>query len=186
MRWALLLTLIWLLVLVQTTLGRLLTFEMAGIGTVGPDLLAALAVFVVFYARSSVDVMLAAAVMGFALDLSTAGAGGSLTVVGPMAIAYVVAARVLHAVREAFFRERHLTRALLTLAFCLIAHGLWVTLQALLARDAASWGEYWRMLAQAGLISLYSSALGPLSLMVFSRLSEWLLVTPPSRSRRKR
>jgi len=186
MRWIVLVLLIWLVVLVQTTLGRLATIEVAGVGTVGPDLLAGLAVFVALYARRATDAMIAAAAMGFALDLSTAGAGGSLTVVGPMAIAYAAAARGVFAVREAFFRDRLSTRAVLTLALCLVAHGLWVTMQAVLARGAASWGEYVRMLAEAGLISLYSALVATATLSLFARLGDWLLVAPPTRARRTR
>jgi len=186
MRWVFFLILMWLLTLVQTSVVGVLGVDLFGAGVIVPDLLGPLAVFVALYVRSVTDAMLAACALGFALDLTTAGTGASATVVGPMAITYALAARGLFRVREAFFRQRLGTRMLLTLLFCLVAHGLWVTAQSLLAYGSTTWGEYARMLGQAAGISAYSALLAPLELWALCNSRNWLLAAPPSRSRRAR
>jgi len=184
-RWIPLLILTYLLVVVQTTLGRLLVFSTA-IGPVGPDLLAPLAVFVAFGARSWPDAMLAAWAMGLAVDLATAGGPAGATVVGPMAVAYALTAGVLFRVREAFFRERVLTQGLLTCAFCLLAHGLWITAQSLLAPGAVPWSLYGRAWGQVAAVGLYTAVLTPLLHYAFSKTRRWILVGSAGAVRRGR
>jgi len=186
MRWILFVILAWLLIVVQTSVGGVLGVDFFSIGVIVPDLLAPLAVFAALYVRSVTDAMLAACVLGFALDLTTAGAGAATTVVGPMAITYALAARGLFQVREAFFRQRVGTRMLLTALFCLVAHGLWVTIQSLLAYKFTTWGEYGRMVLQAAGISGYSALLAPLELWAFCKAQSYLLAVPPGRFRRRR
>lgn len=180
MRWIPLLILGYLVVLFQTTAGRVLTFEVqaASIGTIGPDISALVAVFVALYARSWPDAMLAAWMLGFGVDLTAAGGAGAMTVVGPMAIAYALTAGLLFRLREAFFRERALTQALLALAFCLLTHGAWVTAQWVLAAHGASWGAYWRTLAQAGALACYTAALMPLAHFGLGKCQRWFLLAP--------
>jgi uncharacterized membrane protein len=183
MRWILLVIGIWVLVIVQTTMGQILTFETRWLGAIGPDLLASLAVFVALYAQNAADTMIAAFLLGFALDATAFGGSGGMAVIGPMAIAYGLAARALFAVREAFFRQRVLARIVLTLLFCLFAHGLWVTSQAILAGSAEAWSNYGRMLLQASAISVYSAALAPGMFWVFDRLRRRIMSEPTGRSR---
>ncbi len=183
MRWLVFAIFAWVLILVQTTVGRVLTFQLQGFGTIGPDFLAAAAVFLALYVRRASDAILAVWVLGLALDLTTAGGVGSATVLGPMALAYCLAGRMVFALREAFFRERIAARFLLTLLFCLLAHGLWVTLQSLLAYQHTSGGEYVRMLGQAVGVSLYSALLAPLMLVLFGKLQNWLIAFPAAISR---
>ena len=178
-RWLWFLILAWVAILIQTTVGRIITFETAAVGTVGPDLLAPLAILVALYARRPGEVMLAACLLGLALDLASAGGPGAGAVVGPMAIAYTLAARATLAVREALFREHALVRAVLTLGFCLIAHLGWVTLQSLVAWN---WQEYWRMLAQAVALAAYTALLAPLILLMLDRIRRRLIRLPGRRS----
>ena len=178
MRWIPFVILAYLVVLMQTTLGRFLTFTTAGIGSIGPDLIAMVAVFVAFYVRNWVDGMLAAWVLGLVVDLTTGGAAAAGTVIGPMPIAYALAAGLLFRVREALFRERALTQALLAGGFCLLTHGLWVTVQSLLAYDAMTWSAYGKTLLQAAALAAYTAALMPLAHFALGKVQRWFLVAP--------
>jgi cell shape-determining protein MreD len=185
MRWIFFGMLAYLLVLMQTTGGRILLIEDLGLGTVGPDLLAALAVWCVLYAFRASDAVLAACVLGLVLDLTTAGVGGSRTVVGPMVFGYAFAARLLYAVRDAFFRDRASTRLLMTFLFVLVAHGIWVCLQALFAPGGASWNEFARTLLQAVAVAAYSAVVGWALILLIDRARGWLLLLPAGRSRQR-
>lgn len=186
MRWILFAIVTYILIVVQTTVGRILTLEMRAIGTIVPDLIASLAVFIALYAREATDAMIAGVVLGFALDLTTAGGSGSTAVVGPMAIIYAFAARGLFTVREAFFRERIFTRMLMTLLFCLLTHGLWVTAQSLLGGGSTTWSEYRGMLLQAVMVSVYSALLGPVLIWFFAKKQRWMIRPSPGLWRRTR
>lgn len=186
MRWIPFAILVYVLILVQTTVGRVLMVERLAIGTVGPDLLAPLVVFIALYVRRATDAMIAACVLGFALDLTTAGGSGSDAVVGPMPILYALGARALFEVREAFFRQRILTKIFLTLSFCLFTHFLWVTVQSLLAHRVTAWSEYGLMLVQASAVSAYSAVLAPMLIWVFEKGQRWIVLIPAGRSRRLR
>jgi len=185
MRWGPLVILACVVVLVQTTAGRILTFALPSVGFVSPDLAAIVAVFLALYAASATDAMLAGWMLGLAVDLTAAGGPGHATVVGPMALAYALAAGGLVRVREAFFRERALTQALLAMTFCLACHAAWVSVQSLLNYHELAWSDYWRMMSQVVLSSLYSAALTPLVHYLLARRGRWFLkVAPPRRGRR--
>jgi rod shape-determining protein MreD len=184
MRWIPFLILAYLVVLLQTTAGQFLTIKTAGIGSIGPDLTALVAVFVAFYARNWVDAVLAAWALGLAIDLTAAGGPGAVTVVGPMSIAYCVATGLLFRVREAFFRERALTQALLAWAFCLLAHGLWVTAQSLLAAGEMTWRGYGQTLLQAAALACYTAVLMPMVHFALSKCQRWFLPAPVGPGRR--
>lgn len=187
MRWIVFAILVWFLTLVQTTVGRALMFETDLVGTIGPDLLAPLAVFVALYVRSKTDAAIAACLMGYALDLTTAGGIASSAVVGPMALAYAAAAVVVFKIRDAFFLDRAITRGLLTLLFCLFSHLLWVASQCVLLRGGATWAEFGRMTIQAVAISLYSAVMAMAMIWLFVRIRRWLVLTPAGgRARRRR
>jgi rod shape-determining protein MreD len=186
MRWIPLLILAYLVVLFQTTVGRVLAFTTAGVGTVAPDLIGLLAVFVALYARSWVDAMLAGWALGFAVDLTIAGGTGLPAAVGPMAAAYCLAAGLLVRVREAFFRERALTQALLAWGFCLITHAAWATVQSLLGLGAAAWSAYGQTLLQVLAVACYTALLMPLVHAGLLRCQRWFLAAPVGPGRRKR
>lgn len=185
MRWIPLLILTYLVVLLETTLGRALFINTASLGAVGPDLTALVVVFVAFYARSATDAMLTAWILGFAVDLTVGGAMGAMPVVGPMSIAYSLVAGLLWRVRDAFFRERATTQALLALAFCVLTHGLWVTAQAILASGPGG-GDYGRTLLQAIAGACYTALLMPLAHYGLSKCQRMLLVSPVGPTRRMR
>ena len=184
MRWVPFLILAWVLVLIQTTFGRALTIPTSSLGSIGPDLPALLAVFVTFYVRTWPDAMLAAWALGLAMDLTSAGGTGASTALGPMAIAYSVTAGLLFRVREAFFRERALTQGVLTLGFCLLAHGAWVTGQTFLAAGAVDWSAYGRVMLQAAALACYTAMLMPLAHLGLGKIQRLFLATPVGPGRR--
>ncbi len=177
MRWSGLIIFALAVVLIQATVGRAASFSVAGLGTVMPDLMAVLVVFIALNARSGLDVMLVGGVLGFAVDLAAGGA----TPVGPMAIAYALAARAVYSIREAFFHERLMTRAILTLIFCMLAHWMWVTMQSLLAASTMSWRTYWLMGLQATLGAVFTAIISPPIFMGLSRVRRWFI--PPAMER---
>jgi rod shape-determining protein MreD len=185
MRWIPFLILTYVVLLIQCTAGRVLVIHPEGLAPIGPDLAALVAVFMAFYARGWADAVLAAWVLGLALDL-TAGGGVGATAVGPMALAYAGAAGLLFRVREAFFRERAMTQALLALAFCLLTHTAWVTVQSLLAHGEVTASAYGLMMLQAVALACYSAALMPLVHFVLARCQRWFLTAPVGSGRRRR
>jgi len=185
MRWIPLVILAWVMILLQTTVVQVLTFQRLAIGTVGPDLLACFAVFLALYVPRQIDVLLAAWVLGIMLDLASAGGPGGASVVGPMAIAYVLAAMVVFSARDIFFRDRAFTRVVLTLVFCLIAHVFWVTLQSVLAWRREGWDQYGRMLLQAGALAAYSAAISAVLIPLLTRGRRWLIRVRSGREDRR-
>ena len=184
MRWIPFLILTYVVVLLQTSLVGLITFHFGSIGTVGPDLLAIAAVYVVMHARYGLDAMLAVWVLGLAADLTAGGGTAGLTAVGPMSIAYVVGGGAVYSIREAFFRDRASTKVILALLFCSLAHFVWVSLQSLLAWRAMTGAAYGAMLLQALMLSVYTAALMPLAYFPLSRVGSFILASPTGRPRR--
>jgi rod shape-determining protein MreD len=178
MRWILFLVLGYVVLVAQTSLVQLVTFSTEAAGTVQPDLLALLAALVALYARTGLDAMLAGWALGLAADL-TAGKA-----IGVMPVTYALAASAVWRFREVFFRERLSTRIVLTLLFCLIAHGLWVTAQTLLAWRAMAWGAYGRAMLQAGLLSAYTGVLAAPGGWLLGKALPLVLAAPAGRARR--
>ena len=173
MRWVPFLFATYALMLLQTTLGRLLTFSTDTVGQIGPDLAAVFAVFLALHARGAVDAMAGAWVLGFSIDLLSAGAVEGGACAGMMSLSYMIGAGVVFWAREAFFRDRPLTQAILGALFCLIAHGLWVSGQAARAGD---WGAWRRMVPQMLALTAYTALLTPLAHVMLSRMRRWFLV----------
>jgi cell shape-determining protein MreD len=184
MRWIAFAIAAYVATVLQTTLGHLLTVVAGGVGSVGPDILAGVAVFVCLTVRDGTDALLAAWVLGFCHDLTNGGGPDAVTTIGPMALAYVLAGGLLFRIREAFFRDRAGTRMVLGGLFALVAHAAWVTLQSLLAMRRMAWGAYGAMMLQVLLVALYTGALTPIWFWVLTRLERWLVVSPPGRGRR--
>ncbi len=184
MRWVPFFIFAYLFVLVQTTLGKILTLERLSIGPVGPDLLVLFAVFLALNVRNVTDAMLTGWVLGLLIDLTTAG--GLATCVGPMAILFALAMWILFSLREAIFHNRAVPQMILAAMFCLLTHGLWVFVQSLLAEGAISASTYGRMLLQVGISAVYTGLLMPLGYFLLSRCRGWLLISPPFRRRRAR
>lgn len=174
MRWVPFLFAVYAIMLLQATLGRLLTFSTDTIGQIGPDLAAVLALFLALHARNAVDALAGAWVLGFSIDLLTAGAVEGGVCAGMMSLSYMAGAGAVFFVREAFFRDRPLTQALLGALFCLVAHGLWISGQAARAGDWAAWR---RMAPQMLALSAYTAFLAPLGNALFSRMRRLFLVS---------
>lgn len=184
MRWVPLAILAYAVLLAQTTVGELIRIELPGLGVLRPDLLAMLALFVTLHARSGTDAAIAAWALGFAADLAVGGATGGGTVVGVMALSYAVASGLVYRSREAFFGDRPATQILLGLWFVGVAHGLWVTLQCLLAYPAVGWGQYADLLAQALGVVGYTALLTPIGLWLLKKTERFLISSSPGRSKR--
>ncbi|MCE5279474.1 MAG: hypothetical protein ABFD92_02495 [Planctomycetaceae bacterium] len=178
MRWTLFVVVAYVVLLMQTTVGGLITFPSASLGTIGPDLVAIVGVFIALNARTATMGMLAAWGLGLGLDLTTATAPGCATAIGPMAIAYAVAAGVIFYIREGFYFERPLPQAFLAAVFCLMSHLLWVTYQSVLARGAVLWVSYGQMVLQAVLLSIYTGLLAPIGYLLLRKLRRWLIPVP--------
>ena len=181
MRWIPFVILIYVAVLVQVASGAL-PIQFILTGNIAPDIPAIIAVFFALSLRDPRDAMMAAWSLGLAMDLRLCGMGGAVTAVGPMAIAYTLGAGVIFRVREAFFRERALARALLTLLFCIIVHSMWVTMQTILG---FAWSAWWPAIARAIGISIYTALIAPLVCVVLQRCSGWFIATPARRLRRR-
>ncbi len=185
MRWIPFLILVYAVVLFQCTIGKLLAFDWPVVSNVGPDFLAILAVYVALNVRSGSDAILAGWLLGLAVDLTSAGAGGAVTVVGPMALAYSIGAGLIFKVREAFFREHTLTRAFLTLLFCILVHWIWITAQSLIAGNV-SWSSYSLLFMQLLVLALYTAVLAPLGYIGLSKIRRWIFSSSPGRAGRSR
>ncbi len=185
MRWVWLTILTYVVLLLQTTLAGALAIS-TPVGMVNFDLLAMVAVFVVMHVRDTVDALLAAWGLGLALDLTASGAASG-TVVGAMPVGYVLAAAIICRMREAFFRQHALSQAILTLLFCIIAHGVWVAAQSLMSAGGVGKGSFGSIILQVLAVALYTAVLAPVAHMGMKRLRRGLLVSPGShvRSRRK-
>jgi len=185
MQWVPFIILAWLAVLMQASVGKVLTFSGGSIGAVGPDLAAIVATFFALNVRGWADVMLAAFVLGLGLDLSAGGGAGFASAVGPMPVAYALAAGMVYRIREAFFREHWLTQAMLAAIFCVVAHGLWITWQALLAYRTATWAAYVRMWLQVLSLAGYTAVLMPLGHLALARCQRWFISQAEGRHRRR-
>jgi len=181
MRWIPFLILIYVGILVQVAVGAI-PVRFAITGDIAPDIPAIIAVFFVLSLRDPRDAMMVAWSLGLAMDLMICGMDIAHTAVGPMAISYTLAASVIFRVREAFFRERALARALLVLLFCLIAHSVWVTLQTVLG---FAWSAWWPSIVRAIGNSLYAAMLAPLICIGLQQCGGWFIAAPARRLRRR-
>ncbi len=166
-------------VICQITIGDMFTFSTGGIGRIGPDLLAIVALFVVLHVRESMDAVLAAWMAGMVLDVT---AGGTSSI-GPMAIGYAAAAAVLFSLREVFFSQWMVTQGFLAVLFCLIAHGIWVTAQVTLNNG---WWAYGTMLVQMLALAVYTGLITPIVHAGLARIQKWFLIAPARGRLRRR
>jgi cell shape-determining protein MreD len=183
-RWIFIILLAYAAVLLQTTLVGMVTFNTEALGAIGPDMVAIVAVFLAMHGRQLADVMIAAWLLGMGLDLTVSGGFGSTTVVGPMGIGYALAAAAIYQIREVLFRDWLVTQAVLTLLFCLLAHGLWLVWQSL-AAQAVTWGAFGELLLQALLVSIYSALLAPIGHLMLRPLRSVLIAPGQQRSGRR-
>lgn len=178
MRWVPLVIFSYLFVVLQSTLGRILTLDRLAMGAVGPDFLALMAVFLALQVRSASEAMIGGWVLGMWLDVYTAGGAGPATVIGPMSIAYAVGVGLVFRIREALFRDRAIPQMLLAVFFVFFCHGLWVTVQTI-AAGQLGWGGYGHLLLRVLLSAVYSALLMPLVYMLLMSCRSWLISSPP-------
>ena len=183
MRWIPFIILAYLLIQMQTTIGKVLTFPHTPIGPIGSDLAAILALYLAMQLRSASEVGLACWATGLAVDLASGAAVGAATRVGPMAVSYALGGLLVYRMRDAFFRERMVSQALMGLVLAGVAHLLWVLLQALLS---GQWGAWWPSTLQAMALSIYTALAAPLGCRLLDRVQRWLVAAPAGRSRRGR
>ena len=164
------------------TLGNILTLDRLAMGPIGPDFMVIFALFIAFNARDVIDAMLAGWVLGILIDLTTAG-GGSC--VGPMATLYSLMCWVAFSIREGIYSERALTQMIMAGIFCIVTHGLWITIQSLTAFDI-SWGEYGSLLLQVLLSAIYTAVLTPMVYFGMILARSYILVAIPKRGSRSR
>ena len=182
MRWIPFAIVVYVWVILQTTLGRLFVISVGGIDRIGPDLLAVVAVFLVIRVANLYEVMIAAWALGLVLDLTAGSAFGS-PVLGPMAISYCLAAWILFRLRDAVFSEQWTTQMILAFVFCLISHTSWIISQSVLTW---SWSAGGRMMIQALGLAAYTGLLMPLFMRPLGRLSGLLMHPPARRGQRSR
>ena len=85
MRWVQFVILAYLVLVVQSTLCGMIAFDVGAVGRVMPDMMAATAVFVALRGPNLRAVMIAAWVLGFAVDLTAIDGVGSATAMGATA-----------------------------------------------------------------------------------------------------
>lgn len=175
----------YLFVLVQSTLGKILTFDRLPLGPVGPDFLVLLAVFIGLNVRNRVDGMIACWLIGLLIDLTTAGGVGAVTRIGPMALGYSLCVWMVFAMREAMFRERALPQMLMAGLFCLASHGFWITVQSIFA-TGGTWASYGTLLLQVIISAIYTAMLMPLINFILTPCRSMIMATIAEKSRRMR
>ena len=169
--------------MVQTTLCHMIAFDVRVLGHVAPDVMAMVAVCVALRGPNLPAVMVAAWVMGLAVDLTAVGGMGLATAVGPMSLAYTAAAWLVFKMREAVFSERALTQGMLALVFCLAAHFMWVTAQTVLRR---AWPYYGQLVMQTVGVSIYTALLMPAGFWLLSMVGGMFIEVPVRAARRSR
>ena len=186
MRWIALAILTYVLMLLQTSLVDIIAIRVPKVGLVRPELLAIVVVYAALHVRSVLDAMLAGWGLGLALDI-TSGAGSAVsTAVGPMSLAYALAAGVIYKLREAVFREKAVTQCVMALLFCTLAHWMWILMQwALACRDTAGWGIA-LMFVQALLLAAYTAAITPLVHLGLKACRSWIIASPAGARRGRR
>ena len=184
-RWIPFLLFAYVLVLVQTTVGQILTIDRFSVGPFGPDLLIPLAVFVAFYAKDVYDAMLCGWAIGMLIDLTTAGGGGAPTRVGPMALILSLSMWVAFNAREWLYREKVMPQMVVGGLLCFTAHFLWCVCQIFFA--GRGWDLFGGLCVQSLLSSVYTALLTPLAFTILWLCRKWLFLTgTSSRSRRSR
>jgi len=178
MRWIPFIILVYVTLVLQSWLGLTI-----GFGGISPDLLAVVAVAVALWAPSGTVAMLAGWTLGFALDLTVTGATQTITFVGPMSLAYMLGARLIFNMREVVFNERVIVRALLTGAFCLVTHFIWIFAQCLMT---VSWSDFPRLLGQVVGVAIYTAIIAPIGCWMLWPTRGFLFEVPVQSSRRPR
>lgn len=185
MKWPALLFVGWGIVLVQSTLGRVLIFERFVTGPIGPDMMAALLVLLGLNGKKTADVCCGAMVLGLMMDLMNAGGASGLTRVGPMMFAYGLGVFLLQQIREAVDRDSLLPVAVLAGLLTLVTHGVWMILQYSLA-DGGSISALMGSLVQVLFSAVYTAAVVPWVYWLLRPATVWILPYQPADRRSRR
>lgn len=175
MRWFYFLILVLLALIIQSGIAQVLWLR-TSIGQVGPELLAAVAVFVALNVTNGTDAALAGWTLGMALDLTMSGEG-----MGLLAILYAGGAAGVFRVRGIFFREYAMTHAVLTFLLTAFAFETWMCF-SLVTNSAA--GSSGRHLLQALAVAGYSAVLAPVVCRLLKPLGPLIITGYGQRDRR--
>ncbi len=161
-------------IVVQTTAGQLLWFR-TPVGWVGPELLAAVAVFVGLFAPRATDAALAGWMLGFAVDMTLSGGGAGLP-----ALLYAAGCAGIFQIRGVLFREKALTQMVIGFVFCVFVYEIWTACDVLIFGRTG--GGYFRPILQTLGLSIYTAVLTPLVCAVLKRFQKFLWVARSSRT----
>jgi len=186
MRWIMLAILTYLLTLLQISLVDIITIRVPGLGLVRPELLAIVVVYAALHVRSILDAVLVGWALGLTLDITTCAGSAVSTAVGPMSLAYALAAGGIYKARAAVFRDKVVTQCVTTMVFCVAAHWMWIMVQWPLAFGDTTGVGIVLMLVQAVLLAVYTAAIAPALVLGLKAGRRWLITSPTGQRRGRR
>ncbi len=152
--------------LTQTVATHALWFS-SSVGWIGPILPACVAVCMALYSRSAVDAALAGWILGFALELPLAG-----ETMGVLSLLFAAGGATIYTMRDAFFRDRVITQAMLGFLFCLGIFEISVLYSRVaLPGSARSMGA---AALQVLLVAIYTGVFTPIVCAGLKPLHHWL------------
>jgi rod shape-determining protein MreD len=182
MRWPVFLVAAFIVLVLQFSLRDVLTLRT--IGSISPDFVASLAVFVCLFAPRS-TALWACWLLGLAMDLGPPAGAMKWHLVGPHALGYVFGGYLVLQLRTMVFRRRAITAGLVTCLF-LIASGVLatflLTVRSWYLEDTplyyAPLGELWERIK----IAVYSGLVGvPFGWLLQITIPMWNFVGGASR-----
>jgi hypothetical protein len=183
MRWLPFVILAFVVLVLQSSLGALVVFDVPWFGLVAPDALAIIGLFIAMSCSDRTDALIAGWVLGFCLDLTVVGGVPTLAVLGPMSLGYVAAVWVIYSIREMIFGSRVGPQVVLACLFVLIAHGVWLVCQSVLAW---SWVGFGQSLRQMMGVMFFTGLLMPLGYRLLMPLQMMIMETPIRAGRQTR
>ncbi len=160
MRWLPFGILTFVVLVLQSSLGAIIVFNVPGLGNVAPDAMAMVAVFVAMCCSNRTDAVIAGWVLGFCLDLTVVGGLSTMAALGPMSLGYAAAVWMLYSVREMVFGTRIGPQIILGGLFVLVAHGIWLISQSVLAWNWVGFGQSFRQMVG---VMIFTGVLMPLA-----------------------
>jgi hypothetical protein len=152
--------------LTQTVATNAIWFS-SSVGWIGPILPACVTVCLALYSRNAVDAGLCGWILGFALELPLAG-----ETMGLLSLLFAIGAAVIFAMRDAFFRERVPTQAILGFLFCLGVYEIWAVYSRVAVGPSAR--PFGSTALQVLLVALYTGVLTPIVCAGLRPLHRWL------------
>lgn len=166
MRWLFFILISLSAVIFQNTVCQLLWFR-TPVGWVGPDVLAAVAVFFALFSRTATDAAINGWVLGFLLDLTITQPAPPM---GLLPLIYAGASIGIFHIRGAFFKERVLTQMVMSFLFCLIVYGLWMSWDLAIGRTGSLFDDAVQLLG----FSIYTAIITPLVCKILVRFESRL------------